>query len=163
MAEESPWRTATALLDATSRICPKHPSVFLCSPHLAFFSMSFQRVRGCIHTIVLTQTQLGRNPVLFYQISIRSIICQYQSRLFPMCLLASLSVDEIRLPMYVNWSINFRGIPLEVAMVPSCLKHLNHFICVHIEVSTSCCMLQAICNKDSAWAGILARSARWSA
>ena len=28
-----------------------------------------------------------------------------------MCVLTSLSIDEILLPNYVNWSTNFRGLP----------------------------------------------------
>ena len=44
---------------------------------------------------------------------------------FPMRSLASLSVDEILLLRYVNWSTNFRGLPLKVETAPSCLKHMN--------------------------------------
>ena len=29
----------------------------------------------------------------------------------PNCILTSISVDEILLPWYVNWYINFRGLP----------------------------------------------------
>ena len=43
----------------------------------------------------------------------------------PMHILTSLSVDEIWLPRYVNWSINFRGLTLKVEMEPSRLKHMN--------------------------------------
>ena len=36
-------------------------------------------------------------------------------RTLPMCMLTLVSVDEILLPRYMNWSINFRGWPLKMA------------------------------------------------
>ena len=44
---------------------------------------------------------------------------------FSMRMLTSLSVDEILLPRYVNWSINFKGLPFKEEMAPSYLKHMN--------------------------------------
>ena len=43
---------------------------------------------------------------------------------FPMCILTLLSVDKILLPRYVNWSINFRGLPSDVGLASFCLKIL---------------------------------------
>ena len=40
-------------------------------------------------------------------------------------MLTSLSLDEMLLPRYVNWSTNSKGMPLRVEMAPSCLKHTN--------------------------------------
>ena len=40
-------------------------------------------------------------------------------------MLISLSVNEMLLPRYVNWSTNFRGLLLRVEMAPCCLKHMN--------------------------------------
>ena len=40
-------------------------------------------------------------------------------------ILTSLSVDEILLPRCVNLSTNFRGLPLNVEMASSHLKHIN--------------------------------------
>ena len=48
--------------------------------------------------------------------------------------LTSLSVNKILLPRYVNWSTNFRGLPLSEEIVPSCLKHMN---CVHAEANAT--------------------------
>ena len=45
-------------------------------------------------------------------------------------MLTSLSVDEILLLRYENWSINSRGLPLEVEMAPHCLKHMNSLLFV---------------------------------
>ena len=43
----------------------------------------------------------------------------------PMHILISPSVDEILLPKFVKWSINFRGLPLKMEVAPSRLKHKN--------------------------------------
>ena len=45
-------------------------------------------------------------------------------------MLISLSVEEILLLRYVNWSTNFRGSSLKMEMAPFCLKHILCFICV---------------------------------
>ena len=42
---------------------------------------------------------------------------------FIRCMLSSLSVDEMLPPGYVNWSTNFRGLPIIVEMDPLSLKH----------------------------------------
>ena len=44
---------------------------------------------------------------------------------FPVHILSLLSVDEILILRYVNWSISLRGLPFNVEMVPCCLKHMN--------------------------------------
>ena len=43
-------------------------------------------------------------------------------------ILKSLSVDEILLMRYVNLTTNFRGLPLRVEMVPSCLINALCFV-----------------------------------
>ena len=44
---------------------------------------------------------------------------------FAMCLLISLSVDEILQQMYGNLSTNFKGLQLEAEIAHSCLRHMN--------------------------------------
>ena len=39
--------------------------------------------------------------------------------------LASLSVDELLLPKYVNWFTHFMCLLLQVEMAPFCLKHIT--------------------------------------
>ena len=56
-------------------------------------------------------------------------------------MLALLSVDEILLPRYGNYSSIFRGLPLKVEMFPSCLNCMNSFTCIH---NISCCLLLVI-------------------
>ena len=48
-----------------------------------------------------------------------------------MCMLTSLSVDEILLPRYMNWSTNFKGLPFDVKTAPSWLRHINSFSSSH--------------------------------
>ena len=43
----------------------------------------------------------------------------------PMCMLISLSEGEILLPTYLNWSINFRGLPFNEVIIPSWIKRIN--------------------------------------
>ena len=63
----------------------------------------------------------------------------------PMCLLTSLSVDEILLPKYVNWFINFRGFPSNEEMAPFWTKiHEFCFIWVYAETSATFCPLHAM-------------------
>ena len=40
-------------------------------------------------------------------------------------MLTPISVDEMLLPRYVNWSTNFRDLPLYLQMASSCLKHIH--------------------------------------
>ena len=63
---------------------------------------------------------------------------------FARYMLISLSVDEILLPRYVNLSTNFRDLPINVQITPSCLKHWNSFICVHVEANASYSLLQSM-------------------
>ena len=65
---------------------------------------------------------------------------------FLMRMFASFSVDEILLPRNINWS-NFRDLPFYEEMVSSWLKHMNCFICVHIETNTRCCLLLAMLQR----------------
>ena len=67
-----------------------------------------------------------------------------------MSMLTSLSVDEILLPRYVNWSTYFSGLALKVDMASSCLKHMNSvlftFALRPMPLVDACARL---CNKDS--------------
>ena len=65
----------------------------------------------------------------------------------PMRMLISLSVDEILLPRYMNWFINFRGLPFNKKMTLSCLRHERRFIWVYIETNASFCLLQDMRQK----------------
>ena len=49
---------------------------------------------------------------------------------FTVHMLTSFTVDEILLPKQLNWSTNFRGLPLKLVMVPSCLNHMNSVLFV---------------------------------
>ena len=57
---------------------------------------------------------------------------------FPMYILTLLSVDEILLPRYVNWSINFKDLQSSVEMASFCLKHSTLF---YLSSRTGQCLL----------------------
>ena len=64
---------------------------------------------------------------------------------FSRCMLTSLSVDEILLPRYQNWAANFRDLSLLVAIAPSSSNAWTFVcVCVYVEDTTSCSLLQAI-------------------
>ena len=44
---------------------------------------------------------------------------------FPIHMLIPLSADEIFHSRHMNWSTNFRDLPLKVEMAPFCLKYMN--------------------------------------
>ena len=77
-----------------------------------------------------------------------------------MRILTLLSVDVILLPGWITRSTNFKGLTFSEELVPSWLKHELYRIWVH-EVHASCCYM--LWNRNSAWTGVLARSARSSA
>ena len=77
-----PYSWVFFLWNFISRICSKYLVAFLCGFHLAFSLCVSLACLWCIHTVVLTQPQLGRTPILFYRIdkiSIWSITFRYQS------------------------------------------------------------------------------------
>ena len=49
---------------------------------------------------------------------------------FARCMVILLSVDEILLPRYVNWSTNFKGLPINMEMAPSCFKVHELYLCL---------------------------------
>ena len=89
------------------------------------FSMYFVKVH-----VVLSYTNSTDTPTAWknsrfilsdwsdFQIVHNQLIAAY---VFPMCMLVSLSVDEIWLPKYMNWPTNFRGLSFK-EMATSWLK-----------------------------------------
>ena len=106
----------------------QHNIAFFCNSHLAFSSCILLESRWCIHTVVLTQPQLGRNQILSNQrkhISIWFIDLSIAVHTFASQILILLSVDEILLLRYVNWSTNFRGLLPKMEMTSSSFKTNN--------------------------------------
>ena len=83
-----------------------------CVVPIWLFSKCFVKVQFCNYTVVLTQLQLGRILVLFYQRSDFHIVVNLSIAVHALfvCLLTLLSVDEILLP---NWSANFKDLPFK--------------------------------------------------
>ena len=139
-------RTSVVLRAIASRICSDHYEALLCNYHLTF---SLCASMWGIHREVLTQPQLGRNPVLFNrtdQVSVWSIP-------FARRMLISPSVDEILLPRYIN---------LLVILEALRLKPMNSvlFVFTYRPMPSAACT--RICGKGSVRSGVFARSTRSS-
>ena len=70
-----------------------------CIVSISLFLQVFYLSKWYNHTVVLTQLQLGRNPVLFYQWPDFLVVIDLTIAIYalPMCMLILLSVDEILL------------------------------------------------------------------
>ena len=144
-----------------SRICSKLHEAFLCSSHLAFSPWTLLTFMWCIHTVVLdTATAWKKSCFLFSDRSGFHIIdnLSIAVHIFARHILSSLLVDEILLPMYVNLSTNFRGLPLCVEMDTSGLKHMYSILFVFMWKPMPSAAYSRLCNRDSAWTGVFARS-----
>ena len=82
-----------------------------------FLSSFFPRIQGVQSNNSTDMDTVWKNSRLilsdYYMAVNRSIAVHVLS----MCMLTSLSVDEIFLPRYINRSTNFRGLPLKVEMI----------------------------------------------
>ena len=63
---------------------------------------------------------------------------------FLICMLISLSVDEILVLRYGKWSTNFQGRLFNMEMVTKSKKHEICFICVHVQANVNYCLLQSM-------------------
>ena len=128
-----------------SRICSKQHVAFLCSSHLAFLSTCFVLIY-VVHLYRSIYTGAAwKNSCFIFSVRSDYQMIDNQSTAFHALarhMLTLPSVDEIFLPMYMNWSTNFRGLPLEVETATSGIKHLNS--CFHVRDSTSCCLIQVM-------------------
>ena len=74
--------------------------------------------------------------------------------------MSSLSVDEILLLRYVNYSINFRGLPLTVEMALSHLKHMNSVLFTFMWRPMLLADCSRLCSRDLARTETFVRSTR---
>ena len=126
MTWEVSGHTDGVLWSFASAICSKQHTAILWSSNLAFRSAVSAKSKWCNYTLVLTWLKLGRIPIL----SDRSDFHRFLNVLIAvhgllMYVLTSFSVDEILLPKYMYWSINFRGLPFNEIIAPSLLKCIN--------------------------------------
>ena len=75
-------------------------------------------------------------------------------------MLTSLSVDEILLSRYMNLSSYFRGLTLRIEMDPSLFKHTHYNFFAFTLKPMSLAASTKLRSSDSAWEGVVARSAR---
>ena len=100
---------SSVLKGVDSRIYPKQLVVNLPRSHVAF------SLTASLNSHFALSGRLD-----FYMVD-KLLIAVYA---FPMHILTLLSVDEISLPRYVNWS-KFKGLSFYSEMASSCLKHMN--------------------------------------
>ena len=93
------------------------------------FSMCFIWVQ-VVQPYYSTNTHLVRILILFHQWSNFPMVDNLSIvvHALPMHILTSLSVDEILLPRYMNWSTNFRVFQFYEEMIPSWLKDSNSIL-----------------------------------
>ena len=124
------WESVQLLcsLGTAFRICSKQSIIFLCSFHLAFSPRVSLKSKWCNHTVVLSWLQLGKSSRFIlsersdFHMVVNLLVAVHR---LPICMLTSLSVDEILLPRCTNWFTNFRGLPINEKLAPSCLNHMN--------------------------------------
>ena len=93
-----------------------------------FFSESLTKVQVMPPYSSTDVATAGKNSCFTLSVRSYSYIVNNLSiavHAFPVHKLTSLSVDEILLPRYVNWSTYFKGLLFYVVMGLSWLKHLN--------------------------------------
>ena len=132
--------TVAVLKSAASYICSKQHTAYLCSSHWAFSEGVLLGSKWCSYIILLTLLQLWRILVLFYQRS--DFKLSITDEALPMHMLKSFSIDEILLPKYLNWFINFSSLSFNNEISPASLKH-DFFFSV-VETNASCCQLLAM-------------------
>ena len=146
---------AVVLWVAASRISAKQTAAFLCSSYQAFSpSVSLVQIvqpysstattwkNSCIKSSAISNSYMVENLIIVVHV-------------FPMYLLASLSVNEILLPRCVNWSINFKELPFSMEMVPSCLKYINSVLSDFMQKPIPVAACSRLYSKDSTWVGVL--------
>ena len=104
---------------------------FLKTAHsiLVYFSPSFFSMRYIIVHVVHLHSSMDNGTAWKKSRFILSALIDFSIidklsiavHAFVKWMLISLSVDEIFLPIYMNWSTNYRGWPLKVETSPSCL------------------------------------------
>ena len=82
---------------------------------------------------------------------------------FAMSMLTLLSVDEILLPKYVNFSTDFKGLPLSVEMTLSRSKYMYSVLFGFTWKPMPPVAYSRLCSRNSASAGVFSKSAQSSA
>ena len=102
---------------------------------------------------------MGRNRSDFHMID--SLLISVHA--FARRVLMSLSVDEILLPRYMNFSTNLRELSLRVEMSLSWLKHMYSILSTFTSRPMPPAAYCRLCSRDLIWADVFIRSAISSA
>ena len=89
--------TSAVLWCAASRICSEQHVTSLCTSHLAFSPGILLKFKWCDHTIVLSQLQFGKIPILFHQRSEFHMVINLLIivHVLPICILTLFLIDEM--------------------------------------------------------------------
>ena len=139
----------------------KQHEILLYSFHIAFSPSIFLNSKRCNHTRVLTRLQF----FIFAERSEFHVVVNLSIAIhtLPMCIMTSLSVNEILLPRYMSWSSNLWGSSFNEEMASSCLKPNNSVLSEFTKRPMPLAVCSRLCRGDPASAGVFARSARSSA
>ena len=74
--------------------------------------------------------------------------------------LRSLSLEEISLLSYMNWSTNFRSLSFNMDMPPPYLKHLNSILFASMQKPMLLAACSWLCSEHLTSAGVFARNPR---
>ena len=77
-------------------------------------------------------------------------------------MLIFLSVDEILLPRYINWSTNCRSLTFNEDLESSWLKHMHSDFSEFVYRTIPLAAFSRLSSRDLAWAGVFAGSTRLS-
>ena len=124
----SKWTYISCFQYITSRVCSRQHAAFLCSSCLAFSLSVLLTSTWCNHTVD-SRVDTARKKscfILLVRSDFQMISNMYIAfHAFIRYIFTSISADEMLQPRYVNWSGNFRGLPLRVKMAPFYLKPKN--------------------------------------
>ena len=143
-------RTAAVLWSVTSRTCSIQIAAFSCnSVHVVdpYSSIDTTAAWKKLRFILSVRSDFHMTDSL--SIAVHS---------FASCVLMSFLFDKILLPREVNLSTSFKGPPLSVSMSSLWLKHVYSLFSALTWRPMPAAARSRLCSRDSAWAGVFARS-----
>ena len=97
-----------------------------------------------------------------YWIDQSSLLLSIPVRVFASWILTPVSLDEVQLPRYLNFSTNFRGLPRRVRVTPR-WKHMYTVLITFRYMLMPPAACSRLRSRDSAWVSVFTRSAMSSA
>ena len=153
-------RKTASLRVVSSTIRSKQQRASLHNYHRAFSPSILFKSRWCIYIVVLTWVQFWRIRVLIYPRSYFYIVDNLLIAVDALTIrmLSSLSLDKILLLKFINWSTNFRGLPINDEMTPLLLKYMNSVLSEFTQRLTPLAAFSKLCSRNA----VIARYVRSS-